>query len=332
MENAEIAQVLSEIAGLLELTGANPFRARAYSRAAQIVDGLAEPVEEVLRRGELTDLPGIGEKIAAHIGELIEKGTCAEREELAAKVPPGLPELLRIEGMGPKSVAAVWKSLGITELDALEEACRSGAILEVPRMGAARVKSLLDAIRRHRARRGRTPLYRALPLAETIIARLRKAPGVAAAEIAGSLRRRCETIGDIDLLAAASDPAPVTSAFVHMPEVAKIVAEGPTRSSVRLRSGLQADLRVVEPQSFGAALQYLTGSKAHSIALRKRALRRGLKLSEYGVFDRRDRRKGGKTEEEMYRAVGLSWIPPELREDRGELEAAEHRMLPRLVE
>ena len=332
MENAEVAQILSEIAGLLELTGGNPFRARAYTRAAQIVDGLAEPIEAILRRGELMDLPGIGERIAAHVGELIEKGTCAEREELAAKVPPGLPELLRIEGMGPKTVAAVWKSLGITEVDALEEACRSGAILKVPRMGRVRVMALLDAIRRHRARRGRTPLYRALPAAETIVERLRKVPAVTAAEIAGSIRRRCETIGDIDLLVAATDPAPVTSAFAHMPEVAQIVAEGPTRSTVRLRSGLQADLRVVEPRSFGAALQYLTGSKAHSIALRTRALRQGLKLSEYGVFDRRGRRKGGKTEEEMYRAVGLPWIPPELREDRGEVEAAEQGRLPHLVE
>jgi len=332
MENAEIAQALSEIAGLLELTGGNPFRARAYSRAAQIVDGLAEPIEAIWKRGELTDLPGIGERIAAHVGELIEKGTCAEREQLARKVPPGLPELLRIEGMGPKSVAAVWKSLGITQVDALEEACRSGTILEVPRMGRVRVKGLLEAIRRHRARRGRTPLYRALPAAETIIARLRKAPAVTAAEIAGSIRRRCETIGDIDLLVAATDPAPVTSAFTHMAEVAQIVAEGPTRSTVRLRSGLHADLRVVEPKSFGAALQYLTGSKAHSIALRKRGLRRGLKLSEYGVFDRRGRRKGGDTEEQMYRALGLPWIPPELREDRGEIEAAEHGGLPLLVE
>ena len=240
--------------------------------------------------------------------------------------------MLRLEGVGPKTVEAVWKQLGIEDLAGLEEACRSGRVLDAPRMGATRARAILDAIERHRARAGRMMLHRAIGHAEPILARLRAVPGVRAAEVAGSVRRRKETVADLDLLVSASHAGPVVRAFTSLSGVSAILAQGPTKASVRLRAGIQADLRVLAAESFGAALAYFTGSKSHNIALRARAMKRGLKISEYGVFDRAGRRLGGATEEEVYRAVGLPFIPPELREAAGEIEAAEAGRLPRLVE
>ena len=332
MENADVARTLAEIADLLELTGGNPFKVRAYRQAAQLVDVHPEPVSEVWRQGRLEELPGIGSGIAGKIGELLETGSCREHDKLAAAVPPGVLEILRVEGVGPKTAQAAWKALGIEDLDALEAACRTGRILAAPRMGEKRARAILEAIARHRARSGRVPLHRALSWAEAMLARLETVPGVVRAEAAGSLRRRKETVGDLDLLVGAADAAPVMRAFAGLPEVAALLAEGPTRSSARLRGGIQADLRVVPPESFGAALHYFTGSKSHNIALRTRAVRMGLKLSEYGVFDRGGRRLGGAREDEVFRAVGLPFIPPELREGAGEIEAAEKGKLPRLVE
>ncbi len=332
MENAEIARVLSEIADVLELTGGSPFKVRAYRRAAQVVDVSPGAVSELWREGQLAELPGIGEHIAAKIGELVDTGECRDHTRLAAQVPPGVLEMLRLEGMGPKTVEAVWKRLDVVDVAALEEACRSGRILEAPRMGPTRVRGIVAAIERHRARAGRTPLHRALEYAGAILTRLRAVPGVRRAEPAGSLRRRRETVGDIDLLVAADQAVPVVRAFTQLSGVSEVLAEGPTKVSVRLRPGIQADLRVLPPESFGAALHYFTGSKSHNIALRTRAVKLGLKVSEYGVFDREGRRLGGATEEEVFRAVGLPFIPPELREGAGEIEAAEAGRLPRLVE
>jgi len=332
VENAEVARVLAEIGDILELTGGNAFKVRAYRQAAQVVDTFPGRVADAWREGRLTELPGIGEGIAGKIGELVDTGECREHARLAAQVPHGVLEMLRLEGVGPKTVAAAWKRLGVTDLGGLEEACRSGRILEAPRMGAARVEAILGAIERHRRRGGRTPLHRALEHADALLERLRRVPGVLRAEAAGSLRRRKETVGDLDLLVSAEDAAAVVHAFARLPEAAEVLAEGPTKSTVRLRAGLQADLRVLPPGAFGAALHYFTGSKSHNIALRTRAVRMGLKLSEYGVFDRRGRRLGGATEEEVFRSVGLPFIPPELREGTGEIEAAEAGRLPRLVE
>ncbi len=332
MENADVARVLAEVADLLDLTGGSPFRARAYRQAAQVVDLLPTPISELWRKGELTSQPGIGEHMAAHVSELLSTGVLPEHRRLSAQVPPGVLEMLRLEGMGPKSVALAWKSLGLATIAELEAACRDGRLEALPRMGKKRVANLLAAIERFRARGGRTPLHRALPAAEALLARLRAVRGVARAEIAGSLRRRRETIGDIDLLAAATDPGPVMKALTGAPDVAQLLGSGPTKSSVRLKGGLQVDLRVLPPESFGAALLYFTGSQAHNIALRTRGVRLGLKLNEYGVFDRRGRRLGGATEEEMYASVGLAWIPPELREAKGEIEAAEKGTLPALIE
>ena len=234
-----------------------------------------------------------------------------------AKVPPGVLELLRVEGVGPKTAALAWKKLKLQTLDAFEAACRDGTLQRLPRMGEKRAAGLLSAVERYRARRGRVPLHHALSTAEALVGRLRKVPGVRAAEVAGSVRRRKPTIGDINLLVAAVNAEPAVRAFSHAPEVKEVIATGPTKCSVRLVSGLQADLRVLPPESFGAALHYFTGSKSHNIELRLRALRRGLKLSEYGVFDRKGTRLGGATEQEIFDAVGLPFIPPGAARGRG---------------
>jgi DNA polymerase (family 10) len=332
VENADIARVLSELADLLELTGENPFKVRAYRRAAQVVDVHPVSLKALRREGQLTELPGIGAGIAGKIGELLDTGDCREHRRLTALVPHGVLEMLRLDGVGPKTAAAAWKLLGIEDLGALEEACHDGRILELPHLGPARARSLLAAIERHRARGDRMPLHRALEYAEAMLARLRVVPGVIRAEAAGSLRRRKETVGDIDLLLSSLDSAAAVRAFTGLPEVAEVLEEGSTLAAVRLHGGIRADLRVLPPESFGSALHYFTGSKAHNVALRARAVRMGLKLSEYGIFDRHEKRLGGATEEEVFRALGLPFIPPELREAAGEIEAAERGRLPRLVE
>jgi len=333
MENAEVARTFSELADLLELTGGNPYKVRAYRQAAQVVDTLPSPVSELWRRGELTSIASIGERIAARIGQLLERGTLADRDDLAGRVPPGVVELLSIEGVGPKTVAAAWKALGVTDVEGLEQACRTGQLSALPRLGERRAHAILEAIQRYRARRtSRVPLHRAVSYAESICAKLRKVPGVASVEAAGSVRRRKESVGDLDILVAAADPTPPMRAFCDLSEVAAVLARGPTKATVRLRVGLHVDLRVLPPESFGAALHYFTGSKAHNIAVRTRAVHRGIKLSEYGVFDREGRRLSGAREEDVFAAVGLPWIPPELREGAGEIEAAESGALPRLVD
>jgi DNA polymerase (family 10) len=333
MENAEVAKAFAELANLMELTGSNPYKVRAYRQAAQVIDTLPGPVSELWRKGELTSIPSIGERIAERVGHLLETGSLADRDALAARVPSGVVEMLSVEGVGPKSVAAAWRTLGITDLDALEQACRTGRLSELPRMGERRAQAILGAIHRYRSRRStRVPLHRAVSYAESICAKLRKVPGVRRAEAAGSVRRRRETVGDLDVLVAAREPAAAMRAFCEMAEVAAVVARGPTKATVRLRVGLQVDLRVLPPESFGAALHYFTGSKEHNIALRTRAVHRGIKLSEYGVFDREGRRRSGEREEDVFEAVGLPWIAPELREGAGEIEAAEAGRLPSLVE
>lgn len=332
MENAEVAATLWRVGDLLELTGENPFKVQTYRRASQVVDTLAVPVAEVWRRGQLGALPGLGERTVRRIGELLETGTFDELERLREQVPPGVVELLAVEGVGPKTASRVWKELGVTDVDALEAACQDGRLAELPRMGPRRAQGILEAIERHRARQGRFPLHRALFYADTLVAHLRLLRGVTDAAAAGSVRRRRETVGDLDLLVASTEPERVLRAFRALPEVAVLLSQGPTKSSVRLRMGMQVDLRVVPPESWGAALHYFTGNKAHNVALRTRAQRRGLKVSEYGVFDAAGRRLGGEREEDIFRAVGLPWVPPELREGLDEFELAESGRLPRLVE
>jgi len=331
VKNLELAALFNEIADLLELKGESPFRVNAYRRAARALEGLTEDVEEVAARGALEEIPGVGKSIAEKITEYLRTGKITYHQELLRELPAGLPELMRIPGLGPKTAMAIYQHLGITTVEDLERAARTSRLSSVPRMGAKTIENILRGIEQLRRAGTRLPLGTVLPYAEEIVARLRGLRSVHQISVAGSLRRMKDTIGDIDILATSSDPEQAMHTFVRMPEVSQVLSHGTTRSSVILRAGIQADLRVVEPAAFGAALQYFTGSKEHNIKLRERAIRMGLKINEYGVF-RGERRIAGSTEEEVYAAVKLPWIPPELREDQGEIEAAEAGRLPRLVE
>lgn len=316
----------------MDVLGENTFKVRAYRRAAQVVELLPGPVSELYERGELTGLPGIGERMASHIGELLEEGRCEEHERILARIPIGLLEVMKLEGIGPKTADVLWHRGKIVTIDALERACKDGSVEKLPRMGKTRATSILRAIENHRKRSGRVPLHHAIAHADSMLAHLRAIPEVIRAEVAGSVRRRRETVGDLDVLVLSRHPARVLRSFVEMPDIAEILASGPTKISVRLKSGMHADLRIVPDASFGAALHYFTGSKGHNIAIRARAVRMGKKLNEYGVFDRGGERLSGEREGDVFRAVDLPFIPPELREGAGEIEAAQAGRLPTLIE
>jgi DNA polymerase (family X) len=333
VKNAEVARVFREIAAHLDMDGV-AFKPRAYEKAADSLEALGLPVEEVHARGgarALGEIPGIGKSFAAKIAELLETGKIALHEELRAKRPVDVTDLLRIEGLGPKGVKHLHEALGVRTLADLEAAAKAGKVRDVPGFGAKAEEKLLRSIGFVAGSGRRLAIGRALPLARAIEARLRAVRGVREVVIAGSLRRRRETIGDFDFLAVADDPARLMKEFVAMPDAVTVHGHGGTKSSVRLAIGVDADLRVVPRESFGAALQYFTGSKDHGVACRKIAIEKGLKLNEYGVF-RGESRIAGETEDEVYAALGLPWIPPELREDRGEIAAALERRLPKLVE
>ena len=331
MRNFEIARAFDEIADFLELREENPFRIRAYRRAAQNIASLTEDVAARIERGEKT--AGIGKDLAEKIQTYLRTGTLPDLEALRREIPAGVVTLTRIQGLGPKTARLLYDRLGIDSVETLEEACRSGRILEVPGIREKTRENILKGIETWRAGQARMPLGKALPLAHRLREALAALKEVRAIEVAGSIRRRRETIRDIDILVTSSRPAKVMKAFVGLPEVAGVLAHGETKSSIRHREGIQVDLRVVEPEAFGAALQYFTGSKAHNIRVRELAVRKGLKVSEYGVFDEKSgRRVAGRSEEEIYEAVGLPLIPPELREDLGEIEAALKGRLPALIE
>ncbi len=335
MENETIARCFEEIADILDIQGENPFRVRSYRNAARTIADLPENVAEIAKAGgDLTRFPGIGTSIAEKISELARTGRLNFLEELKNKLPPGLPELLRIEGLGPKKVKLFHDRLGIEALDQLEAAAREHKLRDLPGMGAKSEEKILRAIAAYRPGAARTRLDVGFTYAESIVGRLQGVPGVKQLVPAGSLRRRRETIGDLDILAISSDGGPLMEAFAGYDGAEAVISRGPTKSSLRLRGGLQVDLRVLEEKSFGAALLYFTGSKDHNIALRRRAQERGLKVSEYGIFRAGEEGKplAGKTEEECYRLLGLDWIPPELRENRGEIEAAAAGKLPDLIE
>jgi DNA polymerase (family 10) len=332
MRNEEVVAMLEETADLMEIAGENPFKARAYRRAADAIAALKEPVEELVRTKRLNQIEGVGESIARDITEFLQKGTTTRLEQLRQKYPPQLRKLLEIQGVGPRTVAMLYERLGIATVDELEAAAKAGKLTKLPGMGEQKVRNILEGIQLWRQQQGRVPLHIALAIAERIVAQLRELPQVEQILPAGSLRRWKETVGDLDILVATRDSEPVMERFVKLPEVQKVLAHGTTKSSVLMADNLQVDLRAVDPESFGAASQYFTGSKAHNIALRNRALKLGLTINEYGVFREATGEKvAGETEEGVYEVVGLLWIPPELREDRGELEAAERRALPRLV-
>ncbi len=330
MKNRLVAKILYEVADLLELEGVE-FKPRAYRRAAQAVESCPVPIEDLVEQGRLQELAGVGESIAKKIEEIVKTGKLALHEELKAKLPVDLYALTQVEGVGPKTVKLLYEALGVRTLEDLERVAREGRIRQVKGLGPKIEEKILRGLQEARGAEKRELLGHALPLARYLCRKLMASGLVQRVEPAGSLRRGKETVGDLDLLAISDRPEEAARAFCGLPEVEEILAQGPKKSSVRLQGGLQADLRIVPSESFGAALQYFTGSKAHNIRLRERAVARGWKLNEYGLFDEHDRMIAGRTEEEIYQALGLAWIPPELREDQGEIQAAEAGALPRLV-
>ena len=333
MKNLEVADIFNKIADILELKGANPFRIRAYQRAAQNIQDLSEDIEEISKREELEKLPGIGKDLALKIKEIIEAGGLNHYEELKSEMPAGLLELLSVPGLGPKTIKLLYENLKIDSIGQLEKMAQGHKLQGLPGLQAKTEENILRGIELIRQRKERMPLGLALPLAEEIINSLKKMAQVKRISPAGSLRRKKETIGDIDILVTSGEPEPVMDLFTRLPYAEKILAHGRTKSSIITREGIQVDLRVVNPDSFGAALCYFTGSKAHNIHIRDMAKSKGLKINEYGVFrEKSGRNLAGKEEEDVYKTINLSLIPPELREDRGEIETALEGRLPRLIE
>ena len=326
--NAEVAAAFEELAVLSEILGANVFKVNAFRKAARAVEGLAQSAV-AMEVAALREIDGLGASTAAKVHEFGQKGTMSELEELRAQVPAGLKEVLAIQGIGPKTARALWTELGVVDLASLKAAIDSGKVASLPRMGAKTIQNMKDAIAFAETARGRIRIGEAMPLAEAIVAELGRLPFVERIAYAGSLRRGRETIGDLDILAAAKEPARLMEAFTARAEVARVLGHGDTKSSVLTRTGVQVDLRVVPLDRFGAALMYFTGSKEHNVRLRERAIAQGMRLNEYGLFraDAAGEVAEGAvpvsagTEEEVYAALGLDWIPPSMREDRGEIPA-----------
>lgn len=332
VHNADIAAVFDEIADRLEIQGANPFRIRAYRNAARTLGELPQAARALLEKGEdLTRLPGIGDDLAAKISEIVTTGRCGLLDRLRRELPPAVTELLQIPGLGPKRVKALYHDLEVQTVEQLYRAARDGRIRALPGFGEKTELNILQAVEAHASRARRFKLAVAAQYADALTAFLQAIPGVGQVAVAGSFRRMRETVGDLDILVTAATNSPVMQRFSAYDEVAEVLSAGSTRASAVLKSGLQVDLRVVAQASYGAALCYFTGSKAHNIAIRRIAQKRGLKVNEYGVFSGAER-IAGEDEASVYRSVGLPFIPPELREDRGEIEAAHGGRLPRLVE
>jgi len=332
VHNADIAVMLNRIGDLLEVQNANPFRVRAYHNAARTVTSLTEPVAKMVERGDdLSELPAIGRDLADKLAEIVNTGHLELLDELEQQTPPGLLDLLKLPGLGPRRAEALHKALGVDSLKALAKAAKAGQIRKVPGFGAKTEEGILKALASVRgAVPERVKLAVAAEIAEPLLEYLAKTPGVKHACIAGSYRRRQETVGDLDILVTGKADCPVMDRFTSYEDVERVMAQGKTRATVILRNGFQVDLRLVPEVSFGSALHYFTGSKAHNIAVRTLGVERGLKINEYGVFKGK-RRIAGRTEKEVYKAVGLPYIEPELREKRGELEAARRGRLPQLV-
>jgi DNA polymerase (family 10) len=326
--NAEVAAAFEELAVLSEILGANVFKVNAFRKAARAVEALAGTAT-AMELAALKEIDGLGASTAAKVLEFGKTATMSELEELRAQVPPGLKEVLAIQGIGPKTARALWTDAGVVDLATLKAAIESGAVAKLPRMGAKTIDNMKEAIAFAETARGRIRIGEAMPLADALVAELGALPFVARIAYAGSLRRGRETIGDLDILAAATDPKRLMDAFVGRAEVARVLGHGDTKSSVLTKSGVQVDLRVVPLDRFGAALMYFTGSKEHNIALRERAIGQGMRLNEYGLFcenaqgavDEGALPVAAASEEEVYAALGLDWVPPTMREDRGEVAA-----------
>jgi DNA polymerase (family X) len=332
MENPEVAQVFEEVADLLDLQGANPFRVRAYRNAARTIRDLSEPLAESADNPKkLEHLAGIGKDLAEKITTILKTNDLPLRQELRSQVPTGLRDLLNLPGLGPKRAQILYQKLRVTSLDKLRQAAEKHRIRKLTGFGAKTEEKIVQALDGLGETGRRVSLAEAKVYADAIVRHLKATPRLGEIEVAGSFRRRCETVGDLDLLVTCSRCDLVMERLATYEAVAEVLARGTTKMTVRLRNGLQMDLRVVPEKSYGAALQYFTGSKAHNILVRRRGQERQLKINEYGVF-RGSKRLAGRTEDEVYQAVGLPWIPPELREARGEIELAVQGRLPRLLE
>lgn len=332
MLNQQIARIFNEMADLLEIKGENVFRIRAYRRAAQNIDGLPKDVSQMTEE-ELLAIPGIGQDLAGKIRHYIETGKIDAYDELKREVPEGLTVLLSVPSLGPKTAKLLHERLKIRNIDDLERLARGHKLSDLPGIKHKTEENILKGIEMLRRGKESLPIGRVLPTANELLSQLQRHAPVRKLSLAGSLRRWKETVRDIDILATSGEPEKVMSAFAHLPVVKEILMRGPTKSSVVIVEGIQVDLRVVEEESFGAALAYFTGSKTHNIRLREMAVRAGLKINEYGIFREKDgKRLGGEREEDVYRLLGLPYIQPELREDTGEIEAAMENRLPKLLE
>jgi DNA polymerase (family 10) len=329
MENVELSQVFEEVADLLEIQGANPFRVRAYRSAARTIRDSSEPLAGKAEE-QLVSLGGIGKDLAGKIQTIVATGDLPLLQELRGEVPAGLRAMLNIPNVGPKRALTLYKRLKIQSLDELRQACNDCRLRSLDGFGAKMEEKILKALDNVEESGRRVLLAEAKVFADAVVKHLEHTPGLNQIDVAGSYRRRRETVGDLDLLVSCRRAGPVMDRLAEYEAVAEILARGRTKMTVRLRNGLQMDLRVVPEESYGAALQYFTGAKSHSILVRRRAQQQGLKLNEYGVF-RGARRIAGRTEEDVYKAVGLPWIPPELRQARGEIERALDGRLPNLI-
>lgn len=338
MDKDRVAEILVEIGTLLELKGENPFKTRAYLNAARAVESLAEPLEKLVAENRLAEVKGIGESIAAKIAELVTTGKLRYYDELKASIPAGLVELLEIPGLGPKRIQVLQKKLGVDSIEKLEAACKAGKVAQLEGFGEKTQANLLEGIERRRQYASKHLLADALAAAEPLLESLRAHPEVIRCSTAGSLRRWKEVIGDLDMLASSKKPAAVIEAFTSQPGVLKVLAKGDTKASVLLEGGLQSDLRVVSDREFPFALMYFTGSKEHNIVMRQRAIARGLRLNEYGLFRSKEETRDPKLlvpcadEAEIFAKLDLPYIEPELREDHGEFDAAEKGRLPKLIQ
>ncbi|HZK12455.1 MAG TPA: DNA polymerase/3'-5' exonuclease PolX [Atribacterota bacterium] len=333
LKNLELSRMFDQIARMLKIKGENPFKIRAYEKITLVLENLPIDIETIYQQGRLNNIPGVGEGIAKKIEEFLTTGKLEYYEKLKETIPSGVIELLDISEVGPKTAKLLYEELGVDNIEKLEKALRQHQIKDLTGMGEKSETNILRGIELYKRRKERVLLGTALPLAEEIVENLRQLKETDKINFAGSLRRKKETIGDIDILVTSQKPEKIMKTFTSLPQVREILVEGPTKSSVITKDDIHIDVRVVEPISFGAALQYFTGSKAHNIKLRELAIKRGLKINEYGVFDAETgQRITGKKEEEVYRILDLPFIPPELREDRGEIKAAQENKLPELIE
>lgn len=333
VDATKVASIFKEMADLLSIKGENPFRVRAYEKAAGALEHLPGDLENLYNQDKLKDIPGIGKGMLEKIATILNTGKLPAYEELKSEMPEGARELLFISEVGPKTIKLLYERAGVRNIKDLEASIKSGKLRDLPSMGAKTEENILRGIKFYRTSKARILLGRAQPLVEEVIAELKNKASSWIERIspAGSLRRSKETIGDIDILVSSTNSGPIMNIFTQLSFVKEILAKGETKSSILTTQGLQMDLRVVLPDSFGAALQYFTGSKSHNINLRERAIKRGLKINEYGVFTQKGKKIAGRNEEEVYASLGLPLIPPELREDRGEIEAAEKGKLPSLL-